>query len=79
MALNCPEKCDLYYTQEVILFQSDFDHPKQIKNLASESWNAAVLSFDEKTKIRCHKGTKINRFGDGNLFTAIENVDIPAV
>ena len=100
MTQNCPEKRDLYYTQEVILFQSDFNHPEWIKNLASKSWNAAVLdsgatntvagkewyncyiscqSFDEKTKIRCHKGTNIYRFGDGNLFTAIENVDIPIV
>ena len=43
MAQNCPEKCDLYYTQEVIYFQSDFTLPEQIKNLAFESWNAAVL------------------------------------
>ena len=27
MAQNCPEKCDLYYTKEVILFQLDFNHP----------------------------------------------------
>ena len=26
MVQNCPEKCDLYYTQEFILFRSDFDH-----------------------------------------------------
>ena len=37
------------------------------------------LSFDEKIKIRRHKGTNIYRFGDGNLFTAIENVNIPIV
>ena len=37
------------------------------------------LSFDEKTKIRRHKGTNIYRFRDGNLFTAIENDDIPIV
>ena len=37
MTQNCPEKYDLYYTQQVILFQSDFNHPEQIKNLASES------------------------------------------
>ena len=43
MAQNCPEKHNLFYKQEVILFQSDFDHPGQIKNSASESWNAAVL------------------------------------
>ena len=36
MAQNCPEKRDLYYRQEVILFQSDFEHPEQIKNFASE-------------------------------------------
>ena len=32
-----------------------------------------------KQKIRCHKGTKIYRFGDGNLVTAIENAGIPIV
>ena len=37
------------------------------------------LSFDEKIKIRRHKGTNIYRFRDGNLFTAIENVDIALV
>ena len=98
MAQNCPEKIVFFYTQEVILFQSDFDHPGEIKNLASESWNAVVidngatytvagkewyncyissLSFDEKTKIRRHKGTNVYQFGDGNLFTATERVDIP--
>ena len=98
MTQNCPEKRDLYYTKDVILFQSGLDHPEQIKNLASDSWNAAVLdsgakntiagkewsncyisslSFDEKTKIRCHRGTNIYRFGNGNLFTAIEKVGIP--
>ena len=42
MDQNCPEKCDLY-THKITLFQSDFDHPVQIKNLECESWNAAVL------------------------------------
>ena len=100
MVQNCPEKPDLYYTKEVIIFQSDFDHSEQIKNLACESWNAPVLdsgatnavagkewyhyyisslSVDKKIKVRCHKGTSIYRFGDGNLFTAIENIDLPTV
>ena len=100
MVQNCPEKRDLYVTQEDIVFPSDFEHPEQIKDLASESWNAAVLdsgatntvgakewyncyissfSFDEKTKIRRHTGTNTHQFGDGNLFTAIKNVDIPVV
>ena len=37
------------------------------------------ISLDEETKIRRHIGTNIYRFGDGDLFTAIENVDIPIV
>ena len=41
--MQCPEKCDTYYTQEVVLYQSDFDHPDKLKNLVSETWNAAVL------------------------------------
>ena len=98
--ITTQKKYDLYYTQEVIFFQADFDHPEQIKKLASEFWNTAVLdsratntvagkgwyscrisslSFDEKTKIRRHKGTNIYQFSDGNLFTAIENIDIPMV
>ena len=37
------------------------------------------LSFDEKTKIRHHKGINIYRFGDWNLFTVFENVDTQIV
>ena len=43
MAQNCPEKYDTLYIQEVVLYQSDFDHPEQLKTLVSESWNAVVL------------------------------------
>ena len=43
MAQNCPEKYDAQYTQEVVLYQSDFEHPEQLKTLVSESWNSAVL------------------------------------
>ena len=34
MAQNCPQKRDLYYTKQVILFQSHFNHPEQVKILA---------------------------------------------
>ena len=40
---NVQKNCDNYYTQEVVLNQSDFDHPDKLKNLESETWNAAVL------------------------------------
>ena len=44
MAQNCPKNMIyIYYTQEIILFQSDFDHPEQITNLESKPWNVAVL------------------------------------
>ena len=43
MAQNCPEKRDIYHTQEIILFQSDYDHPDKLKNLSSETWNTALL------------------------------------
>ena len=43
MAQNSPEKYDTLYTKEVVLYQSDFDHPEQLKRLVSESENAAVL------------------------------------
>ena len=42
MAQNCPEKYDALFTQEVVLYQSDFDHPEQLNTLVSESWNAIV-------------------------------------
>ena len=40
---NCPEQIDTYYTQEVVLRQSDFDQPEQLKTLLSESWNTPIL------------------------------------
>ena len=43
MAQQCPEKRDTYYTQEVVRYQSDSEHPDKLKNLLSETWNAAVL------------------------------------
>ena len=43
LAQNCPEKYNALYTQENVLYQSDFDHPEQLKTLVSESWNSAVL------------------------------------
>ena len=43
MAQNCQEKYDTLYTQEVVLYQSDFDHPEQLKTLVSETGNLAVL------------------------------------
>ena len=44
MAQNCPEIYDTLYTQGVVPYQSDFDHPEQLKTLENtESWNLAVL------------------------------------
>ena len=42
---QCPEvkTTDLYLTHEVILFESDYDHPAKLKNLVSDSWNAALF------------------------------------
>ena len=34
---------DTWLSYEAILFQTDFDHPSELKVLLSESWNAAVL------------------------------------
>ena len=31
MAQQCPEKRDTYYTQEVVLYESDFDHPDKLR------------------------------------------------
>ena len=98
IAQNCPEKYDTLYTQEVVLYQSDFDHPEQLKTLVSESWNSAVLDSgathtvagevwynyyitslneNEKQKIKHHTPGNTYRFGDGKLFPALQNVDIP--
>ena len=43
MAQQCPEKYDTYYTQEPVLCKSDLNHPDNVKNLVSETWNAPVL------------------------------------
>ena len=43
MAQNCPEKHDTLYTQEVVPYQSDFEHPEQLKTLVLELWNSSVL------------------------------------
>ena len=62
VAQNCLEKHDLYYTQEVTLFQSDFDHPEKIKNLAPESWNAEVLdSRPMDTVVGEKNGTNVTK------------------
>ena len=95
---NCSGKYDTLYTQEVVLYQSDFDHPEQLKTLVSESWNSAVLDSgathtvagevwynyyitslneNEKQKIKHHTPGNTYRFGDGKLFPALQNVDIP--
>ena len=38
MVQNCLKKYDTLYIQEVVLYQSDFYHPEQLKTLVSESW-----------------------------------------
>ena len=45
-----PEKQEqnTYFLQEIVLFQSDFDHPAKLRNLVSEPWNAAVLDIVEQ-------------------------------
>ena len=98
MAQNCPEKYGTLYTQEVVLYQSDFDHPEQLKTLVSESWNSAVLDSgttntvagevwyncyitslnkNKKQKIKHHAPENTYRFGDGKLFPALQNFDMP--
>ena len=32
-----------YFLQEIVLFESNFDHPAKLRNLVSESSNAAAL------------------------------------
>ena len=45
----------------------------------SYNCHRSSLIFHGKTKLKRHKGINIYRFGDGNIFTVIENVDIPIV
>ena len=47
-AQNCPDRkphqsYDTYFTQEIVLFQSDYDEPTNLKTLVGESWNSALL------------------------------------
>ena len=98
MAQNCPEKHDTLYTQEAVPYQSDFEHPEQLKTLVLELWNSSVLDSgatntvagkvwyncyitglneNEKQKIEPHTPGNTYRFGDGKLFPALQNVDIP--
>ena len=37
MVQSCPEKQVIHHAQEIIPFQSDFDHPDNGKHLASET------------------------------------------
>ena len=60
MAQNCPEKYDTLYTQEVVLYQSDFGHPEQLKTLISESWNSAVLDSAANEEIKHHRKIHID-------------------
>ena len=36
---------DTYFSQEVDLFQADYDHPAKIRSLVSESRNSAILDI----------------------------------
>ena len=46
-AHNCPDKSSpeyrTYVTNEVVLHQSDYDNPDELKYLMSETWSSAVL------------------------------------
>ena len=44
-AQNCSEtrNQDTFFSQEVVLFQADYDHPAKLKNLVAESRNSAIL------------------------------------
>ena len=71
-----PREIRYSITQEVVLYQSDFDHTEQLKTLVSESWKAAVLDSgntnslnqNEKQKIKHHTPGNTYRFGDRNYF-----------
>ena len=47
LAQNCPEKKsqDSLFSQETVLFETDYDHPAKLRNLVSESRNAAALDI----------------------------------
>ena len=49
MAQQCPKKHDTYYTQGLVLYQSDFDQPDKLENLVSE--DLEYISFRQW----CHK------------------------
>ena len=46
MVQSCPEKQVIHHAQEIIPFQSDFDHPDNGKHLASETWNTTLIDSE---------------------------------
>ena len=46
-AQNCPDNINsefnTYVVNEVVLHQSDYDNPQELKHLMSETWSSAVL------------------------------------
>ena len=53
--LSEKQEQNTYFLQEIVLFQSDFDHPAKLRNLVSESWNAAVLDSEATNTVTGEK------------------------
>ena len=52
-AQNCSEtrNQDTFFSQEVVLFQADYDHPAKLKNLVAESRNSAILDSEASNMV----------------------------
>ena len=52
-AQNCSEtrNQDTFFSQEVVLFQADYDHPAKLKNLVAESRNSAILDRETSNMV----------------------------
>ena len=66
-AQNCPEakNQDAFFSQEVVLFQEDYDHSAKLKNLVPESRNSAIRN----------SGASITVTGESWMNTYIEILD----
>ena len=66
-AQNCPEarNQDTFFSQEVLLFQADYDHPAKLKDLVAESRNSAMLDSGASNTVT----------GESWMNTYIESLD----
>ena len=68
-------------TNEIIMFQSDFDHPTNLRTLFSESWNHAVLDSGASKTI-CESmwlSTYVDSLSDSGISLQLHTVTVTTV